>query len=194
MIERIALFVLFLLGFAVIVGHKNVVKKIFGLNIINNAAVILFVLEGAKVGNQAPILTTGAAVAGAAAGSAGGSGGAVAGAVAQMSGEVTPVALAPAAGTVDSACAAIAEASGAGPGAAAGLTGDLAGNVAEGANSLANLGAFSVVDPVPQALMLTAIVIGVCITALALALAFRLYKATGTFDIDEMYRRIHHEP
>jgi len=117
MIERIALFILFLLGFAVIVGHKNVVKKIFGLNIINNAAVILFVLEGAKVGTQAPILTAGAAVA-----------------------------------------------------------------------------AFSVVDPVPQALMLTAIVIGVCITALALALAFRLYKVTGTFDIDEMYRRIHHEP
>ena len=52
----------------------------------------------------------------------------------------------------------------------------------------ANLEQFAAqsVDPVPQALMLTAIVIGVCVTALSLALAFRLYKATNTFDIDEI--------
>ena len=39
------------------------------------------------------------------------------------------------------------------------------------------------VDPVPQALMLTAIVVGVCITALALALVYRLYQRHGTLDI-----------
>ena len=49
----------------------------------------------------------------------------------------------------------------------------------------------NIVDPVPQALMLTAIVIGVCVTALALALAFRLYRASGSFDIDEIRAKLH---
>lgn len=51
-------------------------------------------------------------------------------------------------------------------------------------------GVVNIVDPIPQALMLTAIVIGVCVTALALAMAYRLYKATGSFDIDEIRRSI----
>ncbi|PKL08762.1 MAG: Na+/H+ antiporter subunit C [Spirochaetae bacterium HGW-Spirochaetae-7] len=49
------------------------------------------------------------------------------------------------------------------------------------------------VDPVPQALMLTAIVVGVCVSALALALAFRLYRAYGTLDIDELRKHVDHE-
>jgi multicomponent Na+:H+ antiporter subunit C len=43
-----------------------------------------------------------------------------------------------------------------------------------------------VVDPLPQALMLTGIVIGVCVTALALTLIVRAYRLTGTLDIDLM--------
>ena len=39
------------------------------------------------------------------------------------------------------------------------------------------------VDPLPQALVLTAIVIGLATTALLLALAIRLYRKYGTFDI-----------
>ena len=39
------------------------------------------------------------------------------------------------------------------------------------------------VDPVPQALVLTAIVIGVAVLALALSLAIRLYKHFGTLDL-----------
>jgi len=38
-------------------------------------------------------------------------------------------------------------------------------------------------DPVPQALVLTAIVIGLGTTALMLAYAYRLYEAKGTLDI-----------
>ena len=41
----------------------------------------------------------------------------------------------------------------------------------------------SMVDPVPQALVLTAIVIGVAVLALALALAVRLYEHYGTLDL-----------
>ncbi|KPJ55556.1 MAG: cation:proton antiporter [Planctomycetes bacterium DG_58] len=39
------------------------------------------------------------------------------------------------------------------------------------------------VDPVPQALVLTAIVIGVSVLALALSLAIRLYGRYGTLDL-----------
>ena len=42
------------------------------------------------------------------------------------------------------------------------------------------------VDPLPQALVLTAIVIGVGTTALGLALAKNIYQKYGTFEIDKM--------
>jgi len=44
------------------------------------------------------------------------------------------------------------------------------------------------VDPVPQALVLTAIVIGLATTALMLALAMRIYEKYKTFDITEIKR------
>jgi multicomponent Na+:H+ antiporter subunit C len=111
-LDRLLLLLLFLIGIWGIVARKNIVKKIFGLTIINSAVVILFILEGSRIGTNTPIMSDG-------------------------------------------------------------VTG--------------------IVDPVPQALMLTAIVIGVCITALALALAFRLHRLTGTFDIDEIRRKLHDE-
>ena len=111
-IERMLLLLLFLIGFWGIVAKKNIIKKIFGLTLINSAMVILFILEGSRIGDNAPILG--------------------------------------------------------------------------GENQ-------KFVDPVPQALMLTAIVIGVCITAFALALAFRLYKAAGTYNIDTIRERLHDE-
>ncbi len=112
MLDRILLLVLFLTGFYGVVGKKNIIKKIFGLCILNSTIVILFVKEGAIIGDNAPILTDGVK---------------------------------------------------------------------------------SIVDPVPQALMLTAIVIGVCVTALALSIAYRLYNSTGTFDIDEIRRKINRD-
>ncbi|MCX6348536.1 MAG: NADH-quinone oxidoreductase subunit K [Candidatus Aureabacteria bacterium] len=42
------------------------------------------------------------------------------------------------------------------------------------------------VDPLPQALVLTAIVIGLATTALIAAIAIRLYEKYGTFDITEI--------
>ncbi|MBT3755901.1 MAG: cation:proton antiporter [Candidatus Cloacimonetes bacterium] len=39
------------------------------------------------------------------------------------------------------------------------------------------------VDPLPQAMILTSIVIGLATTALLLAVAIRLYQKYGTFDI-----------
>lgn len=42
------------------------------------------------------------------------------------------------------------------------------------------------VDPIPQALTLTSIVIGACVTAMALALCVRIYKEYGTLDAREI--------
>lgn len=42
------------------------------------------------------------------------------------------------------------------------------------------------VDPVPQALVLTAIVIGLGVTAVALSLVIRLYRKHNTIKIDEI--------
>jgi multicomponent Na+:H+ antiporter subunit C len=111
-VERMLLFLLFLVGFWGILAKKNIIKKIFSLNLITSAVVVLFILEGSRVGDHAPILSDGIE---------------------------------------------------------------------------------RVVDPVPQALMLTAIVISVCITAFALALAFHLYKTTGSFDIDDIRKRAQDE-
>ncbi len=46
------------------------------------------------------------------------------------------------------------------------------------------------VDPIPHALMLTAIVVGICIVALALALVYVLYQRYGTLNMDELEDRI----
>ena len=44
------------------------------------------------------------------------------------------------------------------------------------------------VDPLPQALVLTAIVIGLATTALVVSIAVRIYQRYGTFDIREIRR------
>ena len=54
-----------------------------------------------------------------------------------------------------------------------------------GAAGAADLAARAV-DPLPQALVLTSIVIGLSVTALVVALAIRLYEKYGTFDTGVM--------
>ncbi len=44
------------------------------------------------------------------------------------------------------------------------------------------------VDPLPQAMVLTSIVIGLGITALMVAMAIRLYEKYGTFDMSRIRR------
>lgn len=48
------------------------------------------------------------------------------------------------------------------------------------------------VDPVPHALMLTAIVVGVCIMALAVVLVKRLWDRYGTLSMREIEQRVWH--
>ena len=44
------------------------------------------------------------------------------------------------------------------------------------------------VDPLPQAMVLTSIVIGLGVTALMIAMALRLYEKFGTFDLNDIRR------
>lgn len=49
-------------------------------------------------------------------------------------------------------------------------------------------GILNIVDPLPQALVLTAIVIGLAVTALVVGIAIRIYEKYGTFDITKIRR------
>jgi len=44
----------------------------------------------------------------------------------------------------------------------------------------------NMVDPLPHALVLTSIVIGLAVTALLIAIAMRIYEKYGTFDITKI--------
>ena len=46
----------------------------------------------------------------------------------------------------------------------------------------------TMVDPIPQALVLTSIVIGLAVTSLIVAIAIRIYEKYGTFDITKIRR------
>ena len=56
------------------------------------------------------------------------------------------------------------------------------------ANLLVTGGKAFFVDPVPQALTLTSIVIGACVDAMALSLVIKLYQSYGTRNTDEIRR------
>lgn len=44
----------------------------------------------------------------------------------------------------------------------------------------------NMVDPLPQALVLTSIVIGLAVTALVISIAIRIYEKYGTFDVTKL--------
>lgn len=48
----------------------------------------------------------------------------------------------------------------------------------------------SIVDPLPHALMLTAIVVGICLTALALSLVYRLHCKYGSLDVHDIENKV----
>jgi multicomponent Na+:H+ antiporter subunit C len=58
----------------------------------------------------------------------------------------------------------------------------------DGAGDAATAFAQSAVDPLPQALVLTSIVISLGVTALMVAICLRVYQRYGTFDITEIRR------
>lgn len=109
--------VLMMIGFYAMIGKRNLVKKLLGMNIFQTAIILFYVSMGAKRGGGIPILDKDAALAGAV-------------------------------------------------------------NVAE------------VVNPLPHVLMLTAIVVSVSVTGVALAVMQRIYKEYGTLEEDEILDKI----
>jgi multicomponent Na+:H+ antiporter subunit C len=64
------------------------------------------------------------------------------------------------------------------------IMGGLAGG--ESAPILTAAGSSSMVDPLPQALMLTAIVVGLSVNALALILSIRIHRSFGSGNIEQI--------
>ena len=104
--------VLFCIGLWGVIGERNMVRKVIGLNIANSSVTLLFVYYASLSGTTAPIISD----------------------------EV--------------------------------------------------YGTTAMVDPIPHALMLTAIVVGICVVALALVLVYKLYQRYQTLDMHEIERRV----
>ncbi len=112
--------VLMMIGFYAMIGKRNLVKKLIGMNIFQTAIILFFVSTGAKAGGKIPIL-----------------------------------------------------------------------NKYEVLEHGVNVN--SIVNPLPHVLMLTAIVVGVSVTGVALAVMIRIYRKYGTLEEDEILQKIEEE-
>ncbi len=109
--------VLMMIGFYAMIGKRNLVKKLLGMNIFQTAIILLFVSSGVKRGGGIPIL-------------------------------------------------------------------DKHEVLAHGVDVA------TVVNPLPHVLMLTAIVVSVSITGVALAILQRIYREYGTLEEDEILEKL----
>ena len=109
--------VLMMIGFYAMIGKRNLVKKLLGMNIFQTAIILFFVSTGVKKGGAIPIVDKYQALAG-------------------------------------------------------------------------NIDASSVDNPLPHVLMLTAIVVGVSVTGVALSVLIRIHKEFGTLEEDEILEKL----
>lgn len=109
--------ILMMIGFYAMIGKRNLVKKLIGMNIFQTAIILLFVSAGVKHGAKIPILNKY---------------------------EVLEKGV------------------------------DVAG----------------IINPLPHVLMLTAIVVSVSITGVALAILLRIYREYGTLEEDEILEKL----
>ncbi len=112
--------ILMMVGFYAMIGKRNLVKKLIGMNIFQTAIILFFISTGAKAGGKIPIL-----------------------------------------------------------------------NKYEVLEHGVNVN--SIVNPLPHVLMLTAIVVGVSVTGVALAVLVRIYRKYGTLEEDEILQKIEDE-
>ncbi|HEY5675039.1 MAG TPA: cation:proton antiporter subunit C [Malonomonas sp.] len=109
--------ILMMIGFYAMIGKRNLVKKLIGMNIFQTAIILLFVSAGVKHGAKIPIL-------------------------------------------------------------------DKYAVLKDGVDVA------SVVNPLPHVLMLTAIVVSVSVTGVALAIMLRIYREYGTLEEDEILEKL----
>ncbi len=108
---------LMMIGFYAMIGKRNLVKKLIGMNIFQTAIILMFVSSGVKIGAKIPILDKHKALE-------------------------------------------------------------------------HGIGVAGVVNPLPHVLMLTAIVVSVSVTGVALAILLRIYRKYGTLDEDEILEKL----
>jgi len=109
--------VLMMIGFYAMIGKRNLVKKLLGMNIFQTAIILFFVSIGVKKGGGIPIVDKYQALEG-------------------------------------------------------------------------GVDASTVVNPLPHVLMLTAIVVGVSVTGVALAVLIRIHEEFGTLEEDEILEKL----
>ncbi|MBW2476181.1 MAG: cation:proton antiporter subunit C [Deltaproteobacteria bacterium] len=109
--------ILMMIGFYAMIGKRNLVKKLLGMNIFQTAIILFFVSTGVKKGGRIPIVDKYSGLA----------------------------------GTIDP-------------------------------NTIDN--------PLPHVLMLTAIVVGVSVTGVALAVLQRIYREYGTLEENEILEKV----
>jgi multicomponent Na+:H+ antiporter subunit C len=109
--------ILMMIGFYAMIGKRNLVKKLLGMNIFQTAIILFFVSTGVKKGGGIPIVDKYAGLAG-------------------------------------------------------------------------NIDASQIDNPLPHVLMLTAIVVGVSVTGVALAVLQRIYREYGTLEEPEILEKV----
>ncbi len=109
--------VLMMIGFYAMIGKRNLVKKLLGMNIFQTAIILFYVSTGVKRGANIPIVDKYAALS-------------------------------------------------------------------------QGIDASQVINPLPHVLMLTAIVVSVSVTGVALAILVRIYREYGTLEEDEILEKI----
>ncbi len=109
--------VLMMVGFYAMIGKRNLVKKLIGMNIFQTAIILLFISAGVKHGSKIPIV-------------------------------------------------------------------DKYEALEKGVDVA------SIVNPLPHVLMLTAIVVGIAVTGVALAILLRIYREYGTLEEDEILEKL----
>jgi len=109
--------VLMMIGFYAMIGKRNLVKKLIGMNIFQTAIILLFISAGVKHGSKIPIV-----------------------------------------------------------------------NKYEALEKGVDVA--TIVNPLPHVLMLTAIVVGIAVTGVALAILLRIYREYGTLEEDEILEKL----
>lgn len=173
---------LMMVGFYIVIGQRNLIKSILGLNIFQTSVFLLYITMGKRRGGTAPIVPPDRVEGHASHG--GGHADATSGhSVAHA--EATASAAADSHGNATTPGGLHADVDHHLP--AEGHVGDAVETAAASTmDHAASAGEIVYSHPLPSVLMLTAIVVGIATTALALALIVRIREEYGTIEEDEI--------
>lgn len=162
---------LMMTGFYIVIARGNLIKTIIGLNIFQTSVFLLYITMGKVHGGTAPIIQNGGGHDSHGDGHEGGHGVESHGEHVEHASHVGDMNAGDLGGEV------IAQ---------VGYDEKVPGSVADAAQHVAEFDGVIYSNPLPSVLMLTAIVVGIATTALALALIVRIREDYGTIEEDEI--------